>query len=232
MNWKRIFVAVCFAALAAVSVSQTRTQRGFRWRTPSVIAGNPTVLLDRDDVRSDLRLSDDQRVKLDELRFHLMGEIRTLFANRTPPSDTVDPAQQQEEIDTRRKQFQALAKEGADKAQKVLTAAQRKRLQEIAVQLTGNSAALNPEIQKDLSLSSDQKDKIADLAQKASTATRTAYGKVFTGDITMDAAQATGAKNEQILAEQIGKVLTEPQRTKLKDLSGRPFKADKVSEDG
>jgi hypothetical protein len=235
MNLKRILIAVSLAAFATVSFGHGVAQRGFRWRTPSLVAANPTALLDRDDVRNDLKLTDDQRVKLDLLRDHIASQFRDLFSRmpiQTQEDNNQDADQQRAEQETRRRQIQALVKEATDEAEKIITSDQHARLQQIAVQLTGNTAALNPEIQKTLSLTSDQKGKIQDLAEKAGQATRMAWQKVGSGDITMDTAQATGEKNEHILADEIGKVLTEDQKNKLKDLSGKPFKADPVSEAG
>lgn len=108
----------------------------------------------------------------------------------------------------------------------ILNAGQVTRLQEIAIQLQGSRALMNPTVQKELGLTPEQITKIQDLNQKQGEANRTIQEKVRNQEISQEEAQASREKNNKILDEELNKVLNAGQAAKFKSMQGKPFAAD------
>ena len=108
----------------------------------------------------------------------------------------------------------------------VLSADQLKRLAEISVQLQGNRAIMNPDIQKTLGITDEQKTKISDLQTKQQEANRALFEKVRNNELSQDDMRATTEKNNKTMGDELAKVLTSAQNAKLKEMGGKPFKAD------
>ena len=114
-----------------------------------------------------------------------------------------------------------MSEENAKEIATILTADQVKRLKEISIQFVGISiVASNKEIQKDLSITDDQLAKIKDLQTRQQAAMREAMQNAQ-GD--QAAIQEARTKNDKILVDEINKVLTDAQKAKLKDMSGKTF---------
>ncbi len=213
MNLKKLVVIVTVAALLGSAMAQGggggRGQRGGGGNQNS-----PTGLLTRADVKKDLSLTDDQNTKLTEIRTGLRQKMQDA---RTAAGD--DRAAQQA----------AMAKIGEESAKEinaVLTADQQKRLKEIFIQLRGAQAVLNPEVQKDLEITGDQKTKIADLQKRQQQANADIRAKVQSGEIEQTAVRELQQKNTKVLNEEINGVLTDAQKSKLKEMGGKTFTAD------
>ncbi|MBS1701362.1 MAG: hypothetical protein JST12_06865 [Armatimonadetes bacterium] len=111
----------------------------------------------------------------------------------------------------------------------IISDAQLKRVDEIHLQLQGNMAIMEPDVQKALGLSSDQTDKIKDLQTKQGEANRALFQKVRDQEISREDMQAAFQKNNDTMKSELGKILTSDQAAKLKAMQGKPFTAD---EDG
>ena len=108
----------------------------------------------------------------------------------------------------------------------LLTEPQQKRIKEIQIQLQGDAAATIPDVQTALGLTDDQKAKIKDLQAKQNEANQAIMEKVRSQELDRAAAGEARTKNQQVLKDEIHKVLTPEQLTKLKELGGKPFVAD------
>lgn len=108
----------------------------------------------------------------------------------------------------------------------VISEAQLKRVDEIALQLQGNMAVMQAEVQKALALKEDQIEKIKDLQKRQQEANRTLFEKIQNQEITREDMQASMQKNNDIMKTEIGKILTSDQAAKLKAMQGKPFVAD------
>ena len=174
-------------------------------------AANPTVLMQREDVRTDLQLTDDQKSKLYDMnqgiRDRFMEVVRQNFADDKE----------------RTAAFQNIGKKIGEEVIAVLTPAQQTRLKEIAIQLSGFASATVKDIQKTLSVTDAQKTKIDDLKARVDAANKAAVDKMRAGEIQSADVQDTAKKNQKVLNEEIGKVLTQPQKDKLKTLGGKIF---------
>ena len=207
MNLKSVFVILTISALVAFAPAQQQGMRG-AFGNP---AQNPSILLRRDDVKTDLQLTDDQKSKLFDLEQGLRDRFSEVFRNGGS-----DP-------ETRQKAIENIVKKIIEDVNKILTTGQLKRLKEIAIQVAGNSSAALPEIQKELSITADQKTKIADLMTRQAKATSEAVERMRNGEIQSADVQEAVQKNQKILNEEIGKLLTQAQRDKLKTLGGKTF---------
>jgi Spy/CpxP family protein refolding chaperone len=205
-------------ATAAVLVCSAMAQGGGQGRRGGFgNPGDPLQLTSREDVQKDLNLTDDQKTKLTDLRDKAQQKGREAFqAARDSAGD--DREAMMKTIQTiMAKQAEENAKEIAT----ILSADQVKRLKEIAIQFVGVAiVASNKEVQKDLEITDDQIAKFKDLQTKQQAAMREAMQNAQ-GD--RAAMQEARTKNDKIMADEIGKILTDAQKAKLKDMSGKPF---------
>ncbi len=205
---KRFLVVAALAALVTASFGQ-----GFRGgfgRGPATGA----MLLRRDDVKNDLKLTDDQKTKLLDLQDKIQSKMRDVFQGANGDREKMQ-ADMKVVMDDATKEMNA-----------ILTPDQQTRLKQIGIQLAGNGAAAMKEVQDDLKLTDDQKAKIADLQKTSQAANTSVMDKMRSQEIDRDAAMAAFKKNTDALNEEIGKVLTDAQKAKLKELGGPAFTAD------
>jgi len=207
MNLKVIIAMVGVAALSAVSMGQ-----GFRGGGMMMGGGgNATFNLRRNDVKEDLKLTDDQKAKLQEIQDGMRQKFMDAF--QAAGDDQA----------ARTKAMTTLMKEVTDQINKILTDDQQKRLKEISIQLGGNAVVMQPDIQKDLGFTDDQKAKIKDLGDRQQAANREVFQKMQNGEITREDIPEIMKKNTKVLNDEIDKILTQAQKDKLKSMAGKPF---------
>jgi len=210
MNLKVILVMVGVAAISAASFGQ-----GFRGGFGGPGGGSPTMMLMRDDVKTELKLTDEQKAKLQEIQDSTRQQFMDLFQGGGFGQDR----------EAMRKAMEPIIKKSTDQTNQVLTADQQKRLKEIWIQMSGNSTVMNADVQKDLGLTADQKAKIDDLNKRQQAANQEVMEKVRSGEIQREDVRDIMTKNTKVLNDEIGKVLTQAQKDKLKDMGGKPFVA-------
>lgn len=210
-NGTRIIVVAALAALVTLSFGQGR--RGF-----GMFGGGgamPSVaLLGRNDVKNDLKLTDDQKLKLSDLQQSMRPKMQEIFQNDQGDRDKIQT------------DMKAVMDDMDKQVKTILTPEQSTRLQEIRIQLAGNAAANIPEVATAIKLTDDQKSKIADLQKTAQDANQSLFEKVRNQEITPDDMRTTMQKNNDTLNAEIGKVLTDDQKAQLKKMGGAPFTAD------
>lgn len=198
--------------------------------------GNEFGLLRRNDVQEDLQLSGEQKTKLADLLTSMRGQRGDRGGRRqggsqgqgqdnaTRPTDA--------EREARRQQMEARRAEMEKKLNEVLSPTQVARLHEISIQLRGTMAVLDPKVQQAVGLSSTQIEKIKDLEQKAREAGQSVFEKVQNQEITREQMRESMQKNNQVMKDELAKLLTAEQAAKLKALGGAPFKADPDEDNG
>jgi len=219
---------------------------GMRFQMGGPMGGGLDMLLMRNDVQTDLQLTDEQKSQLRDLRGPggpgggpggpggAGGGPGGGGFGGPPPGGgggggfggpppgggggNFDPEQM-------RKQMDEMRKKRAEQVKKILTPDQYSRLKGISIQLSGNVAIQNPEIQADLGLTEAQKTKIKTLQQQQQDANRTLFDQMRDGDLDRDQIQAAMKKSAQVMNDELGKVLTEDQKGKMKTLAGKPFTA-------
>jgi len=207
----RIIVVAALAALTTLSFGQ----RGFGFGFGGGGAAPAAALLGRNDVKNDLKLTDEQKTKLQDLQDGMRSKMRDLFQSDGQDRDKLQ-ADMKPIMDDMTKQANA-----------ILTPDQQTRLQEIRVQLAGNSAAASiPEVATALKLNDDQKTKIASLQKTQQDANAAIGEKMRNQEIDFPTARQTFQKNQDALNTEIGKVLTDDQKATLKKLGGATFTPD------
>lgn len=216
MNVKKLVILGALIALAAVSLAQPGGGGGMRGGFGGPGGGNPSMLLQRDDVQSELKITDDQKAKLSEFNQTMMDEGRAAFQEASSGGGRPDQA-------VLAKVFAKLQEKSTKELAKILTPEQSKRLKELWFQRSGNGVVLNKDVQKELGITADQLTKITDLQKTANDANRSLFEKVRSGEIDREEVRSKMEKNQKVLNEAIGKLLTDAQKAKIKEASGAPF---------
>ena len=177
-------------------------------------------ILNREDVQSEIKLTDDEKGKLDALRAGARGRFTSAFADMRNAGGDVDREAMMKIVQTK---MQAIFEDMAKEALGALDQDQRKRVQELAIQSQGSLAVLQPSVAKEIGLTPAQKAQIDDLQNRQDEANQGLFEQAQNGDIEREERDEKIAKNKTILDANVTKVLTETQRTKLKEMSGKPF---------
>lgn len=121
--------------------------------------------------------------------------------------------------DERRKKFEALKQENEQFLKENLTPEQRKRLDQITLQVVGLLWLSRPEIARELNLTDEQRQKAKELREQTRKEARDLFR---TSD--RQERRAKYAKLHEETHKKLNELLTEDQRAKWKELVGRPFK--------
>ena len=211
MKLNKLAVIVVLAAVACSAFAQGGGgggRRGGGQRGGGNQCG-PMALVRNEAVQKELNITDDQKTKLTDLQ----ASVRTKSQEARSAAGSDRQAQQE-----------AMQKVNADAAKslaEILTPDQHKRLRELQIQWTGvGIVATDKEVQAALSITEDQLTKIKDLQSRQQAANREAQQSANGDRAAMTEART---KNEKILIEEINKVLTDAQKTKLTELGGKPL---------
>ena len=214
---KKLILGIAILAIAVMS----QAQRGFGGGMMGG-GGNPLLLLGREDVKKDLVLTDDQVEKLTPYT-----DMQQFFPRMMKAAQDAGLSQEDFRSEEGRKKMRPIMeKMQADtkkEVEAILTPTQVKRLGEINIQFNGNRSVSQKDVAKALGITDDQTKAIADLNKKQGEATRGLSQKVQDGELTREDAEAKRKKNDEILDSEIGKLLTESQKAKLKELGGKKF---------
>lgn len=212
----RILTALACVAIVGSSFAQQgggRRQRGG--------GGQMTLsrVVQRPDVQADLALTDDEKTKLEALvpaRGQGGGGRRGGggAAGGGGGQGAPDPGA-----------MAARRKEEKDKIAAILTPDQMKRLSEIYIQLQGDMAVTDPDVQTAIGFDDAQKAKLKDLTAQYRDATRQLREKAQSDNLDRAAVREATQKNQKTYSDEIHKILTDSQISKLKDLGGKPFTA-------
>ncbi len=212
---KRVLLVAAFAALSGAALTQ-----GFRGGMMRMFQGGPMAqaeILNRSDVQEEIKLSDDQKAKLDTQRAGIRDKMRALFSGGGGFGGS------DEDRKAMQIKMQAVFEDVSKEALRVLTDEQRKRVKELYVQSAGNLAVLQPDVAKELEITAAQKAKFNDLQRLQDDATQGLFEQVQSGDIDREQMQVSVAKNAKVMDAEVAKVLTVAQRDKLKAMGGVPF---------
>ena len=199
---KRLMQITLAAAVVAMAVSPALAQqqrqrqgggRGFG-------GGGVMNLLGQESVQKELKLSDEQVKKIQELG----TKQREAFQGLRDLS--------QEE---RRTKMQELTKANDKAIGEILKPNQLKRARQIALQRQGATAVLNEDVAKSLNITDDQKQKIREIQAKAREESQ---GAGFDEEGRKKREEVRKQTNEKVMA-----LLTAEQKTKLKEMQGEPF---------
>lgn len=185
----------------------------------NVMEGSGFQLLNRADVRADLKLTEEQIGKLDKLQQDYMSVMRErLMAARQNGENPQEIAAQ-------------LDKEVASEIKKVLTDEQESRFFEIRVQIAGIRAVQSADVQKALNLDPAVRTKINNAFRDAKNANQAMMDEMRAArqnggqGMSREDMQAKMEAANKSLDEKLKSLLTETDLENLKKLGGAPFKA-------
>lgn len=213
---KKLILGMAILAIAVMS----QAQRGFGG---GMMGGGSAALLGREDVKSDLKLTDEQKDKLAALMPTGDREAMMAMFQEIMKEAGVADFQEMQTAEGQKKMAPVMAKRAIEMKKKmdvILTPEQNKRLAEINVQFYGNRVATQPDVAKVLGLTEDQTKGIADLNKKQGEAMRGLFQKVRDGELTMEDVADKRKKNDEILNSEIGKLLTDKQKAQLVEMAG------------
>lgn len=215
---KKVLLGIAILAIAVMS--QAQRGGGFGGMMGG---GGAAALLAREDVKADLKLTDEQKDKLAALMPTGDREAMMAMFQEIMKEAGISDFQEMRTEEGQKKMAPVMAKRMADmkkKQEAILTPEQNKRLAEINVQFNGNRVVTQADVAKALSVTEEQTKAIADLSKKQGEAMRGLFQKVQSGEMTMEDVQASRKKNDEILDSEIGKLLTEKQKAQLKEMAG------------
>jgi len=170
--------------------------------------GNPLMLLGQESVQKELKLTDEQVKKADELRQKTREKFQEIFGG--------DEAE-------RPKKMQELNEENRKAIAELLSPEQNTRLKQIIYQQRGGTALTDPEVAKALGLSDEQQEKIKTINQETGAAMRELFtpGQAPDDDTRKKMDELRKSSGEKLLA-----LLSPEQKTKWTALQGEPFKGE------
>lgn len=198
---------VLSAALVLVATSaqaqQRQQQRGGRGGGFTV---SSLMLLSQKSVQDELKLSADQVSKVEEAA-KKEADARQGLRNLGQ--------------DEQRAKFREMRTASDKVVADILKPEQTKRLKQITLQQEGSRALAEPEVAQALNLTDDQKTKLRTIAEESGRQMR----ELFQGGQNTGAreklAELRKSTNDKAMA-----VLTDEQKSKLKELQGEPFKGE------
>jgi hypothetical protein len=203
-RWIALSIALLALAGSALAQQGGRGQ-GMRRGDQNSLAS----LLRRADVQAELGLTDEQKTKLGELA-----------PQRGQGRGNGGGGGQQMSAEERRAQM--AEREKATLA--ILNESQQKRVRELSLQRAGTRAIVREDVQKELGLSSEQVSKINSLTNKQREANQSLMERARNGEIERNQIAEIMQKNDKVLGDELGKILTTAQAEKLRAMGGKPFK--------
>ncbi len=207
----RLVIAVGLALLSSLALAQGRG--GGMGMMMGGGRGGDAFLLQRPDVQTDLKLTADQKSKLEQLQAKMREAMESM---RGQGGDREAMMQRMGEM---RRESDAQIKQ-------ILTADQQARLREIGIQLAGNRAVFRAEVQEALGLTPAQREELRAMQEAMQEEMRANMERVQNQEIDREEARALGEKAQAKMNDQIAAMLTADQKSKLKTMGGAPFKAD------
>lgn len=216
MNLKKIILTLAIVGIVGSAFAQGGggQRRGGMFGMMGRGGGSPVMLLQREDVQGELKLTDEQKTKLSELQTKMMEKMREMFTGGG--GGRPDP-------DKMREVMTKASEEAQKEVDTVLNADQKKRLKELAVQRAGNSAVLNPETAKEVGITEEQKAKIKALEDMQQQANQALMEKMRNQELDRDQFREKMETNTKAFDTELAKILTDAQKAKLKEMSGKPF---------
>ena len=195
--------AVLLVAFVSRADAQRRGRGGLRPGEVSLAR-----LLTIETVQNELKLSDKQKAAAAEINNGLTEERHKLFAD--VPKESHERA----------KKVAALEERTAAKVKKLLDEPQQKRLREILIQVNGASELMKKEIQEELHITAEQRQKLTDV-NRANAKTRHDALANFEGDKSAKTVELQHEADKKLLA-----VLTDKQREQFDKLKGKKISID------
>ena len=208
LRYATVVLVIAIATLVASSAQAQQGRRGGRWGRMFTI---PKVALAQlEEVRDELKLSDEHQQKIEEFNDELAEGMRTAFQDA------------QGDFNKMREAMNKAQAEASKKLDELLDPGQRKRLQEVYIQVNGAGALQDEAVAKALQLTDEQQEKLEEVRE----ASRDEFMNAGLRDLDDEARakkieELTKSRDEKALA-----VLTEEQRADFGEMKGEELKVD------
>lgn len=187
-----------------------------------------TILLLRNDVKKEIKVTEEQQKKLDALQVEMRQKMTAQFEAMRNGGNNGGQAGTRGGFDREaiQKMMEESQKESTEKTKAILTAEQWKRLTQIRVQMAGSRLFTEDEFTKKLGLKANQKLDIMDMLDKQSQANQQIMAKMREEGADREALAKDMVENDRILREAIEKLLTADQKKILAEMEGPKFTPD------
>lgn len=179
-------------------------------------------------IQEELKLGEDELFFVKQLAEELRADSRELFTGidfRSLPEE-----ERRTKFEELGKKRSALVKEAEKGLAELLSEAQSKRLDEIALQLMGIRALANEDVAKKLKLSSDQKKGVEDAFKSADDDRRKMFEEMRAAGGAGGGFEGMREKMEEARKKSDAKVLavlSDEQRKKFEEMKGKPSEIDR-----
>jgi hypothetical protein len=212
-------ISTCLATLAfgALALAQTGGAQGRGQRGPQIRydhSGAQYGLAARADVQTSLGLSDDAKAAITKAGQDRRAATRAARTDHAGDKNGTDSAV-------------GMAMDGYDKTVgRALNTLQNRRLMEIFVQMANGKALEDPDVQKSLDFTTEQKGKVEKMVREDAIANTALQAKRGSGEIDDSQLVAARRTNEQTLNANLLVVLTTEQQPKFAAMDGEKFSPD------
>jgi hypothetical protein len=193
-----------------------------------------SMLVYRQDVQKELKITPDQVTKLRQMRDKFEDERESFMENVRFNGGNEGQANNgggrqmtmggpNSEMG---KFFADMMARQTKELKEILTEEQHTRLNQIALQQGGMRSLMDTDLQKKLGFTKEQTDKVGELQKKQGEAFQTIFQKMRDGELDRSELQPLMEKNNKIMEAELEKVLSAAQKQKFKELQGAPFKFD------
>ncbi len=203
--WRLVALAGVVIVLAAADPSWAQRGRGFR----RIFGVSEAQLATLDAVQAELKMTDEQKTRVTEINDELGEKRRELFGTGFEGWSEIRP------------RMEGLNRDASESVDKVLDPAQRKRLQEIAIQQNGARALGDFDVVAELGLSDEQKTRLAAAVEENSQAFEKAFSESGREDWRQKSGELADAADKRLLS-----VLTKEQQSKFQLMEGKEFEVD------
>lgn len=220
----RLMAPAVAGLIVAVAVAEVASAQGRGPRGRGFGGGGTSSLnlLNLEQVQKELELVDEQKTQIKEVAEKIREQFREAFSGLRDLNEEERRAKFTEMREKMEKQTADLRKQ----VDEILLPHQRDRLKQIALQVGGDAAISGDEVAKEIGLTDDQKEQLT----KARDEMRSKFGEVFADfrdPDKRDAARERMTKLREEAREAVQNILTEQQKTKLKEMRGEPFELDR-----
>ena len=218
---RKVVLVLGVAVLLAVPARAQQRQQGQQGRGARGFGGGLAGLIENVGVQQELKLDNEQVEKA-------KAAIDKVREKHSDDRAKLQDLSQEERRAKSRAITQAVSEETLKALENVLKPEQIKRFKQIELQRRGVEAFTEPEVQKALKLTGEQKEKIKTIAADAAQERR----ELFQGGGNRDQSGANrgGKEAQKKLAvlrkatmEKVAAVLTDDQKQSWKDMIGQPF---------
>lgn len=213
------FLLVC----DAVGMAQRRRGRGFGFRPLDAAS-----LAGLEQVQNELKVTDEQKSKIDDIVGLYRDDRRQLFSGLRD----VSREERAQKMDELRSQFDQMAAAAEKKVDAVLNDEQRKRLQEIVVQVLGGRALERADVTAALALNDEQKKKIKAVFESEDQRRRDLFEQARDGNLQREQIFTKFRELQTTINTEALAVLTDEQKAEFEQMKGAAFELQRPERRG